>query len=516
MSCPRAQLFDLASGRIDLNEAASVQAHVATCPACAGALSAAREMTHAAEAWPAAVDDGMDARLWQALAPVVDVQSASARKRAAWRTILGRPLLHLVERLVAANDPWHVWSTRAVFAAAAVLVTLLVTGQEPSTSQPVVPPDVPDSPAVPVASAVEPVASVSPPRPLQPTTASVQSAPNPLAPVAEDAPRHGSPDALTVANTPPQPSLAPRHVRGWSHETVPTSPAAPLGAALLACGAVVDLEQAQATLVENVANGADIALDSGRVVVRVPKLPVGGRLQVRTEDVAVRVKGTAFAVDKRAKDATTVQVFEGVVEVELLGVGGLALGRDAAGREAAGRETVLLHAGETRRFESADALLRRLIVQMDEHVAAGRLDQAREAAQRYLRVAGPDGPDVDDVQLRLGGILARTGARLEAARLYRSVADGDGPIYARQNALAVLAVLHRDNDADDAERATWAEFLVRFPDGLFVREALLRLVELDCGRTDAAAERARRQLSLRFGQEPAAAAALERCRPRDR
>lgn len=527
MSCPRASVFDLASGRIELKAAVELQRHVAACAVCAHALQAAQEMTNQAAAWPPVAGNGMESRVWESLLPVVQTQSALARKRAAWRTLLWLPLTQLTERWTADGWRWthgsavalRFWVPRIAFVALVITASIFLTAAEPS------PVNLTGSGSTDAAAAEHVQAPPGPQpardvarnavlrdRPLQPGRGGEsESVPPPRAVLATAARvEAAAPVPRMKGPVQSRPLAAPRHVRGWQHEPVVGAGPAEAGSeALLACGAVIDLGQARATLVENVADGAQVALESGRVVVRVPKLPVGGRLEVRTDETVIRVKGTAFAVDKIAADATVVQVFEGVVEVEPLGLGGAPVAR-----EAIGREIVRLHAGESKRFESAESYLRRQIAEMDEHVSAGKLELARDGAERYLALAGRDGPDSADVQLRLGGILSRTGRRFEAARVYRSVADGEGPVYARQNALAVLAVLYRDSERMDSERATWQEYLVRFPDGLFVREALLRLVEFDCGAAEPDAERARRMLQHRFGQDSLVAAALERCRTR--
>ena len=501
MTCPGAELFDLADGQMALARAAEVRAHVRTCAACQAHLVAAQAVVAQSAALRQNVEPELDARLWQALAPAVEQASARARKRAAWRELLGRRPLEVLELAWPSDGArgWRVWLPRVAWTGVLVAILFAVLGPDAVSDEsgvaepaPTVAADLANTTVLEPAENAVPSA-VSPPRSTIATTAQ---------PPGEGA----LPAADLAVGAADLPVVAPRHVRGWHHvASAAGSVAATPGQALLACGAVVDLTEANATLVHNLPADAEMELEDGRVVVRVPKLPPGGKLVVRTADATVQVKGTGFAVDKRNKDWTTVEVFEGVVQVDAAGHGREPL---------AGRETVFVHAGESRRIESVDAYLRRQVAELDDALAAGRLELAQEKAQRYLTVAGPDGQDVDDVQLRLGGILSRTGHFAEAARLYRAVADGDGPVYARQNALAVLAVLHRDADRTDAERATWDEYLVRFPDGLYVREALVRQVELGCGRADGAVEQARRALAARFGQEPTAAAVLERCRPR--
>ncbi len=495
MTCPGAELLALADGRMAVARAQEVRAHVRGCAACQQQLAAADAMMAQTASLRAPVDADVEARLWQMLAPEAERASTRARKRAAWRELLGRRVVEVLELAWPQDNEsgWRVWLPRAAWTAVLAAILLAVLGpdavpDEPAVASPapIVAPDLAATVASERPENAVPSA-VSPPRSAFSTTALAPNEP-------------AAPPAATLGDAALVPSVAPRHVRGWHHLVSTTdSPAATPGHALLACGALVDLTEANATLMHNLPTDAEMDLADGRVVVRVPKLPPGGKLVVRTADATVQVKGTAFAVDKRNKDWTTVEVFEGVVQV------------DAVGR---GRETVWVYAGETRRIDSLDAYLRRQIAELDDAVATGRLDVAYEKAQRYLTVAGPDGPDVEDVQLRLGGILSRTGRVAEAARLYRTVADGDGPVYARQNALAVLAVLHRDAERFDAERATWDEYLVRFPDGVFVREALVREVEIGCGRSDGPVEQARRTLAARFGQEPGTVEVLERCRTR--
>ena len=538
MSCSPPDLFDLAAGRLDAARTRAVRAHVQNCPSCRADLDAAERITAHTAGMQRRIDDASSERLWQSVAAAAEQASLRARKKSAWRELLGSRAVDLAERLWPADQRWQGWLARAAALVALAIGSAALLNAPPMRTSaaanpagagtgaaPLLGPDVGAAATGAAGEASQPSAvaqgalaatvdpadqpenavltAVSPPRGIYPTTA--------VAPASTSAVT-----AALAAGAATIPTVAPRHARGWHHAA--TAAAGPAGApaqALLACGAVVDLAEAKATLMHNQPNAAEIELESGRVVVRVPKLPPGGSLRVRTDDALVEVKGTAFAVDKRNREFTTVDVFEGVVQVSAAG----------GGREPQwGRETFLVHAGESRRIEGLEAFLRRQLAELDEALASSRLAAALEIAQRYLTVAGPDGPEIEDVQLRLGAILSRTGRSAEAARLYRSVADGDGPVYARQNALAVLGVLYRDADRAEAERAAWVEYLARFPDGLYAREALIRQVELACGRVDgaksdgaqfeASADQARRLLLARFGGEPSVVAILERCKGR--
>jgi hypothetical protein len=94
----------------------------------------------------------------------------------------------------------------------------------------------------------------------------------------------------------------------------------------LATGALVEVEaQSDVELGEVVRNAGALAeridLGEGRIHVRVPKLPPGGRLTIGTPQAIVTVHGTAFIVDVRKASAagsatTTVSVSEGRVSVE--------------------------------------------------------------------------------------------------------------------------------------------------------------------------------------------------------
>jgi len=93
----------------------------------------------------------------------------------------------------------------------------------------------------------------------------------------------------------------------------------------LVTGAVVDLgEQSriELTAVERRAGTVSerVRLSSGRVSVRVPKLPQGSELSIGTPDATVTVHGTAFTVEVKKTEggalATTVVVTEGRVAVD--------------------------------------------------------------------------------------------------------------------------------------------------------------------------------------------------------
>ncbi len=88
-------------------------------------------------------------------------------------------------------------------------------------------------------------------------------------------------------------------------------PPAPIGRIASAPGAVFSVRKTEAV--------EWVALDEGRITIRVPTLPDDRRLVVVTDDAEVEVRGTIFTVEAIDGRLTAVEVEEGVVEVRPAG-----------------------------------------------------------------------------------------------------------------------------------------------------------------------------------------------------
>lgn len=465
--CVPDSLFLLVEGRLPAAEEPEVRAHLAVCATCREELQLARLMHDESRALQGfRVDPQVRARLWQALQPQAQQAATELRQRAAWTMVLGDRRLRraLVAAAGVALAAGLAWVTRAgVLSRWSLPPTAVPVAQEVS----VAPPDVRDVAPMPT----------SLPAPVQAVTAPA----TPPAQVAETRGTEGPDKAVYLSHSHAHPHALSSD--GMLH---------------LACGGVVDVGAAHLQVVHNGPHAAELTLGAGRVALHVPHLPVGGSLLVRTEDAVVHVKGTRFTVDKQDADSTEVRVQEGTVWVEPRG---------------RGREWHVLHAGGTLRVASERSWLRDLTTDLDDAIGAGRLEDAQELAQRYLEAA-QEGADADEVRLRLAGIYLRLGKADDAARLFRAVAEGQGPPAARDNALAMLAWACRQRGRAELEQATWQQYLDRFAQGLHAREAMLRLVELTCGQGDPVATRVRQDLEQRFGSETAAQDVLARCTPK--
>jgi ferric-dicitrate binding protein FerR (iron transport regulator) len=225
-------------------------------------------------------------------------------------------------------------------------------------------------------------------------------------------------------------------------------------------GARIRLEAGALKLASASREHPSLVLPLGRVVVDVPKLPLGATLSVRTPDAEVRVHGTRFQVIRTAKD-TQVQVFEGVVEVRPEGIG---------------RPIQMIRAGESSIIGSAEAYreeLRRSTLAALDHgefsAAERQIDQllgsTAEAAQRA------------EAQALLAWSLAARGKRSDAVARYRQalalLPEGQQTLWA-DNACAELAIL-LDQESPQDGRAVWKECLRRFPDGVHAASTRSRL-----------------------------------------
>jgi hypothetical protein len=455
--CPEDGWFELAHGDLPPDRARKLLHHAETCGDCQGHHRAAVALQAQATVLAGRDQEARRERIWRQLEPHLGVLIEKRRARKAWRTLLVRP---------------NTWAWGLGLTAAATVALVLAWPKAPPTEQEkrVVSGVMAIAPAVPHAAVVN---------------------------VDKPAPPHH--DAGPLAQAEAQPPAAPEDL-SLPSGPVPHGGKQTAGRVKLACGGLIDSNGARLTYLRDLPHAADLRLDRGTIDVRVPHLQGGSSLDVRTDDAVVRVVGTRFTVDKSAVDATTVRVQEGTVWVQPRG---------------GHRELIVLHAGQQAYIPSEHAYLAELLHALDVALAGGNLDTAEQSARRYLDAAG-DAADVPEVRLRLAGVLRARDRADDAVRQYHLVADGQGPRSTRENALAMLASVYRDQGHGPLELATWARYLERFPHGLHERDAWLRTIELQCGRRDPASQRARSELAERFGGEALVRDVLARCMPSER
>ncbi len=453
--CTPDLVMDHAAGELDHAAAHRVERHLESCAACRRTLAAALALDDAlTRARPPAVDPDRQDAVWARVADAAESSARRTERRAAWRTVLASPAARL----------------GALAAAAAVLVALAIWPAEA--------PELPEQTVSSVPNSPAPQVPRSPaPR--------IPGIPGPQVP---------SPTASQVPS-PPVPTVVKRTKRA---RPAPARRVAtlPRGARRLACGAVLLTRDGDARTTTNSRARAEVRLTSGRVDLRVPRLPRGATVQVKTPDATVLVRGTRFSV-ARAHGATTVSVQQGKVWVE-------PVGRNRARLE--------LTAGQRRIVPGQAAYLKQLLRQMEQAIDDGQFATAVKRGRRYLEVTSRPVASVG-VRLRLAGALARLGKVDRAEALYRKVSRGKGPLVARENALALLAGLQQRQRRPRAALATWSELLRRFPRGAHAREARLRLVRATCKQTSKEARRLRRQLRRCCAGDPSVASMLLACTP---
>lgn len=447
-------LLALAAGKVREPEAQAALYHIQTCARCSALFTQAKALQRqAAELRHAEVDEVTRRRIWRTLRHEAKAAAARSQRRHAFSVLWRSPL---VRTAVAAS---------AVLAAVgAFLIYHLVSKPDP----------VPGSHG---------------------TTHARVTAPD----AETDGNDHDSMSGLPVTArarlSPPTgawPNRPPVGARRHDNR-LRLNP----GERLLRCGGAVALGSARASVILDNEKTAVMQLNAGRIHVRVPKLPSGGRVEVITPDARIRVKGTRFTVQRESESATTVAVSRGAVWV-------LPNGRN--------RKTIALAAGQRVTVLGEKAYLDQLRVRMGAALGEGRLEDAAGLGFLYLStIARPE--TESDVSLKLAGILVRLRRFQQAILLYRRVASGAGHAVARQNALAFLARLYHHRGQKAEANETWHALVTRHPDGIYEREALMQLVRATCRKATEKGATYRQKLAKRFPNHAGAAALVRRCRP---
>jgi ferric-dicitrate binding protein FerR (iron transport regulator) len=225
--------------------------------------------------------------------------------------------------------------------------------------------------------------------------------------------------------------------------------------AILASGANLRLEAGTVKLGSVEAGCETLQLNTGRLLLDVPKLAKGHTIAVRTPDVEVRIHGTRLQVIRSSQSAqagTQVQVLEGLVEVRPEGIG---------------RPIQFVRAGETVTVSSEDnhrAALRRSTLEALDHAdfseAEKQIESLLETSHENLQKA--------EAQALLARSAAGRGRRTLAIRLYREalalLPAEKSPLWG-ENACAELAFLVEQETPRKAV-AAWSECLTRFPSGM--------------------------------------------------
>lgn len=205
-----------------------------------------------------------------------------------------------------------------------------------------------------------------------------------------------------------------------------------------------------------------ISLASGRVTVKVPPMPSGGKLVVTTADAEVIVHGTRFTVQREeGRDETTVRVEEGLVEVQPKG-----------GHRAA----VFLRAGESLQVPSLAGYSQKLSTEVSKLIGEGRCDaQAESVLRSYLESgAARSGTakliDESAARYHQGSCAADRGEVETAVSLFDQVSSQGGDSIRADNALARIAQLRAERE-QQAGVAAWQRYLSRFPTGLHSESA---------------------------------------------
>ena len=263
----------------------------------------------------------------------------------------------------------------------------------------------------------------------------------------------------------------------------------------LACGAELQKRSAVITVVRDRKDGATLRLDTGTLIVRLPPSSSKKELVVMTAEAQTIVRGTRFSVTRNPDSGTRVLVHTGRVQVE-------PVGRP--------QQVLFLEAGQDVTIPLLSVYLQQLLLDLDAAIHTRQFDAAEKLAQRYLASA-VDEDEIAAVQLRQSGILRRLGRDEEALALCRRITDGGGDAASRENALAMMAIMHAEAGHGAAASSTWRELLDRFPDGIHSLEALSYLVEETCGENSPDARALREQLSTMAGESVRLQRLVRRC-----
>ncbi len=476
-------LFALAAEELNEAETCAANAHLTLCRGCrriyAGARELQQEALHLGDSAASGVDDDTHRRLWRSLAPEASAAAQRVAQQRAWSMVLASPRLRwaaVMGGLVVAallvyglgRDPRP---TR--LDAEGVIGGALAAQAQGSTKDPP-PPQGPGTNSR-LADSLRRTSSRQPQVPGRRRQSRQRRTPRPESSVAMDL-------DLTV------PLRAPR-----AAVTLVPAP----GERRLRCGGLLASGGAAMRVLRDQPQVAVIRLTAGRLGLRVPKLPRGGRVEIITPDARVRVVGTQFTVQRGQQPQTTVTVTEGVVWVT------------PSGRN---RRIVVLRAGESRTVLGEVSYLKQLRGRLVAALGAGRLKEAARLGRRFLTVVSKPAR-ASTMKLRLAGIVARLGRTAEAVRLYQDVMGSAPHAVARQNALAFLARLYERLGQGRRALEIWRGLARKYPRGLFAVDALMALVRAGCRQVGARQDRYRRDLAKRARRHRTAGALVRRCQP---
>jgi len=477
-------LFALAAEELTESEASAANAHLALCRGCRRVYSGARELQREAlrlgDTAASGVDDVTHRRLWQSLAPEAAAAAERIQHRRAWSIVMASPRLRWAAAIVV------------VVGAGLVVYGLGLGPQSPPTE-----PTIGGVPAAKrQARAADQDPALGPPSSSKLADSLRSTVPNrDVTQARRHRPRHRArrPESAVAMDLDLTGPLAPAPAPAPTEPSLKPAP----GERRLRCGGLLASRGATVRILRDKPRTALIRLRTGRLGMRVPKLPRGGRVEVVTPDARVRVVGTRFTVQRGHQPRTTVAVAEGVVWVT------------PTGRN---RRIVVLRAGESRTVLGEAAYLKQVLGQVSKALGAGRLTDAARLGRRYLAVTSkPAGAAT--MKLRLAGILVRLGRTRAAVKLYQDVMGSAPHAVARQNALAFLARLYERLGKARRALGIWRGLVKKYPRGLFAVDALMALVRAECRQTGALRDANRKHLAKHARSHRAARALLRRCRP---
>ncbi|HEX7596740.1 MAG TPA: FecR domain-containing protein, partial [Polyangia bacterium] len=199
------------------------------------------------------------------------------------------------------------------------------------------------------------------------------------------------------------------------------------------------------------ANNVQVRLldGEGQILVSVPHLLAGASLKISGAHADAIVHGTRFRVEDLGGGGTSVQVFEGLVEVVPRG---------------GNRPPVFLAAGSALQVPSLESHLRTLADRIDSAAQTNDCRSVESTVAEAIATARP----TDDTSAALyfrAACAARAGDARSAIRDFEQAARVARDPTRADNALARAAELRQAADPA-AAKAAWRAYLARFPQGL--------------------------------------------------
>jgi TolA-binding protein len=186
-----------------------------------------------------------------------------------------------------------------------------------------------------------------------------------------------------------------------------------------------------------------------KILVSVPKLLAGASLTVSGAHADAIVHGTRFRVEDQGGSGTTVQVFEGLVEVVPRG---------------SNRPPVFLAAGSSLQVPSLESHFRDLAERVDTAAQTNDCRAVETMVAAVIATARPTDDTSSALYLR-AVCSARAGNTASAIRDFEQAARIAKDPTRADNALARAAELLQASDPVRA-KAAWRAYLARFPQGL--------------------------------------------------